>query len=379
MNRNNFDWHNTKVLVTGASGFKGAWICAALVQMGAKVYGTVRNQQNPGSAYRMLGLEDRVVAVSVDVSDRQEVYDLVNSVEPDAIFHLAAKALVPVGLRDPRRTFDVNINGTLNLIEACRRLKVGSRMLVCSTDHVFGNVPQEDIPSGGFDERSRVSYGGPYDTSKAAMELLVRSYHFTFWSEVPAIGITRCANVFGFGDTNPRRVVPLFVSSAKEKKRIPLRFRKNGRQFIYVADCVTGYIRAMESLNEGGGRAKIGLSRPDQRSPFTPTFHFSIEDYEKTRHPYIEMESLANLAASLFNAKVDGSESIDYAANENRIQALNCAATRKALRWKPETTLREGLRKLGEWYEVVGDKVASQKMMRDEVVAIAASLQRGTQ
>ena len=279
-----FEWRNAKVLVTGASGFKGAWLCAALLELGARVYGTVRNQLHPASAYRMFGLDDRVVAVNTDVCDRQAVYDMINTIEPDVIFHLAAKALVPVGLRDPRRTFDVNINGTLNVIEACRILKWGSRVLICSTDHVFGNVKPAELPHGGFNERSRVSYGGPYDTSKAAMELLVRSYHFTFWNEVPAIGLTRCANVFGFGDTNLRRIVPLFVTSAKSEKRIPLKFRNNGRQFIYIADAVGGYIKAMAALNEGSCHAKANATRPDARTPFTPTYHFAIEHYEGAPH-----------------------------------------------------------------------------------------------
>jgi CDP-glucose 4,6-dehydratase len=173
MNVMGFEWQDRKVLVTGASGFKGSWLCAALLELGARVYGTVRNQKNPDAAFEALGLDDRVVKVSADVSDRQAVYDMVNTVEPDVVFHLAAKALVPVALRDPRRALDVNIMGTLNLIEACRKLKVCTRLLVCSTDHVFGNVDPADLPERGFDERSRVSYGGPYDTSKAAMELMV--------------------------------------------------------------------------------------------------------------------------------------------------------------------------------------------------------------
>src|SRR5437868_12342971 len=174
MKVNNFNWKGRKVLVTGASGFKGSWLCAALLRLGAEVYGTIRNIRNPLSAYRLLDLDKNVVKVSADISDRQQVYDLLNSVEPDVIFHLAAKALVPVSLRDPRRTFDVNIMGTLNFIEASRKLKVSNRLLVCSTDHVFGNVEPAELPRDengkivGFAEKDRVSYGGPYDTSKAA-------------------------------------------------------------------------------------------------------------------------------------------------------------------------------------------------------------------
>lgn len=346
-----FDWQNRKVLVTGASGFKGSWLCAALLKLGAHVYGTVRNQSHPLSAYSVFGLNDRVVKVRADVSDRQEVYDLLNSIEPDVIFHLAAKALVPVSIRDPRRTFDVNIMGTLNIIQACRTLKVCSRILVCSTDHVFGNIQPEELPDGGFDELSRVSYSGPYDTSKAAMELMVRCYHSTYWAELPSIGITRCANVFGFGDTNQRRVVPLFVRSAVTDRKIPLRFRKSGRQFIHITDAVAGYIRAAVALDEGSARAKSGKARPEERTPFTPSFHFAIEQYEGAVTPYVCMEPLARNVATLFSATVDDTDCIDYPPNENKIQALNCAATRAALGWSVRKTFDDSLRQLGDWYQ----------------------------
>jgi len=368
-----FDWQNAKVLVTGASGFKGAWLCAAVRQLGAQVYGTVRSQPHPASAYKIFGLDDIVVAAAIDVSDHQQVYDLVNSIEPDVIFHLAAKALVPVGLRDPRRTFDVNINGTLNIIEACRKLRVCSRMLVCSTDHVFGNVEPFNLPQGGFKEDARVSYGGPYDTSKAAMELLVRSYHYTFWSELPAIGITRCANVFGFGDTNSRRIIPEFVSSAKRDRFIKVKYKRNGRQFIYVTDAVAGYIYAVSNLAEGGHRKKDRQPKPPGRVPFTPTFHFAIENYEGTQEPYIEAGGVAELAAKLFGADVDLSGA-DYAPNENRIQALNCAATRKNLGWEPKFSLSQGLNRLGQWYESRNDSSELRKMMQDDVETLTSTL-----
>lgn len=206
------------------------------------------------------------------------------------------------------------------------------------------------------------------------MELLVRSYHFTYWTEVPAIGLTRCANVFGVGDTNLRRVIPLFVSSAKKDRRIPLKYRKNGRQFIYVTDAVAGYIRAMTLLSEGGSRSKVSAKRPDDRTPFTQTFHFSIEEYEGTKHPYIEMEAVASLVAELFDAVIDDSGSVEYAANENRIQALHCAATRRALAWRAETSFRQGIENLGRYYDASGEESPMEKMMRAEIEALVSSL-----
>lgn len=374
MNINGFDWSDRKVLVTGASGFKGSWLCAALSRLGARVYGTIRNQRDPLSAWDILRLHRNVVNVTGDVSDRQDVYDMINTVEPDVIFHLAAKALVPVSLRDPRRTFDVNIMGTLNIIEACRKLQVCNRILICSTDHVFGNIDPRELPEGGFPEKSRVSYGGPYDTSKAAMELMVRSYHYTYWHQLPEIGITRCANVFGFGDVNQRRIIPLFVRTAVSTSRnIPLRYRHSGRQFIHVTDAIAGYIRAASAL-DNRGRNQSAESRPEERSPFTPTFHFAIEDYQSPNEPFIRMEALARKVAGIFNAVVDDSTCVDYPKNENQIQALNCVRTRELLNWNVKRSLDQGIKALGAWYQASGDNDSLHEMITTDLETIVANL-----
>jgi len=368
-----FDWRGKKVLVTGASGFKGGWLCAALLRLGSRVYGTVRSQRDAHSAFEVFGIDDLVVKSTIEISDRQQVYDLINSVEPDVIFHLAAKALVPGALRDPRRTFEVNFMGTLNVIEACRKLRICARVLVCSTDHVFGNVEPAELPEGGFNERSRVSYSGPYDTSKATMELMVRCDHYTYWPEVPALGISRCANVFGFGDTNQRRVIPLFVREAVSSGVIPLRFRKSGRQFIHVTDAIAGYLRAASSLDEGGYQEKNGKPRPEERSPFTPSFHFAIENYTDNPEPYIRMASLAHQVADLFGARVDDSDCADYPLNENKVQALNCAATRDALRWKAQKPLGAALKELGAWYEPQADRRKLRQLAEQDLDVLISS------
>lgn len=370
-----FEWQGKKVLVTGASGFKGSWLCAVLSKLGAIVHGTTRQQANPVSAYSVLGLDDSIIKAHMDLSDRQDVYDRVNSFEPDVIFHLGAKALVPSSLRDPRRTFAVNIAGTINVIEACRRLGVCSRLLICSTDHVFGYIEPHELPKGGFKETDRVSYGGPYDTSKAAMELVVRSYHRTYWDEVPAIGITRCANVFGYGDINQRRVIPLFVTSALGSGSISLKYRQNGRQFIHVADAVAGYILAASSLDEGGRSAKVKRDPPQGRKPFTPTYHFALEDYGNPAEPFIRMGVLAKKVGGLLSSKVEEAhDCVDYAKNENKIQALNCAETKRILAWEAKRSLDNGILQLAKWYKAGQTRAALELLIKQDIEEIVNAI-----
>ncbi|MBN2002617.1 MAG: GDP-mannose 4,6-dehydratase [Anaerolineae bacterium] len=362
-------WGGKRVLITGASGFKGSWLSQVLLRLGAEVYGTTSKRINPMSAYHLFDLNKHIVQVDSDISNRQQVFDMLNSVAPDVIFHLAAKAQVPVANRDPVRTFDVNIMGTINILEGCRQLGVGRRLLIISTDHVFGHIEEGEFPVDGFDERSRVSYGGPYDTSKSAMELCVRSYHNTYWSQLPAVGITRAANVFGYGDVGTRRVIPLFINTALfDSDGIPLKYRKNGRQFIHVTDVVAGYIRAAASLNDDDPKLRDFSSFPI-RSPFTPTFHFAIEDYNRSNEPFVRMKELGEMVASICKGKLyEAPDCVDYAPNENPVQALNCQKTQQHIGWSPHMSLEEGITRLRDWY-----------LKKDQINALLSMLEEDVQ
>lgn len=355
MNTTRFDWSGKKVLVTGASGFKGSWLASALIELGARVYGVTRRRVHPHSAFKVLSVADRVVSVDADISDRQQVYDLLNTVEPDVIFHLGAIATVPVALRDPRRTYEVNTFGTLNLLEGCRRLNIGTALVVCSTDHVFGT--DHPLPPGGFDEQSDVHFAGPYDTSKAAMELIVRSYDRTYatpqqgplTSLRAGIGITRCANVFGKGDVAFRRVIPNFVRCATLEGSVPLSHTENGRQFIYVTDAIEGYIRFA---------AHVASLNPRQDCKIA---HFAITQYEGTADPFVRLKDLANQVAAVTGATVRRDPlAAPFAANENQVQALNCERTYETLAWRPRTSMQSGLARLPDWFRAVDRRDARE-------------------
>jgi CDP-glucose 4,6-dehydratase len=391
-----YQWAGKKVLVTGASGFKGSWLCKALLNLGAQVYATIpiHNVRHPYSAYQLLDLSQKVIEVSLDISDSQLVFDVINTVEPDVIFHLAAKAQVPIAQHDPSRAFMVNIMGTINILEACRRLGIGERILVISTDHVFGD---SQIPKEGFLESSPVSYAGPYDTSKSAMELAVRCYHKNYYSQLPAIGITRAANVFGYGDTAPRRIIPQFINSAvKAPHEISIKYIRNGRQFIYITDIIAGYIRAASFLNEDDRRLRTS-SEPSQergeKKPFTPTFHFALSDYgsySENGEPFIRVSNLAQMIRSIVSdvnsdwckeagvcdVKINRDSALDYAPNENLFQAINCSDTCARLNWKPKTSLEDGLQKMVQWFfaQNKNDTSELEKLIREESQQITKHL-----
>lgn len=369
-----FDWRGKTVLVTGASGFKGAYLCAALAALGARVVGTVRNHRHPRSAYSLLRLDDRITVAVVDVTSAGQVMDMINTFRPDVIFHLAAMALVPVALRNPLGAMDVNIMGTVNVVEACRRLKVGERLLVASTDHVFGSRGENELPPRGFQEDHPTGIGGPYDSAKAAMETVVRCLHRTYWSELPSIAITRSANVMGLGDVNLRRVVPLFVEAASRGDPIPLKYRFSGRQFLHLTDSIAGYIKAVSALPDGGAERNSGRAMPPITGDFTPIRHFALETYPGGE-PFLRMGALAAMVADILGVVVDDSKAIDFPPNENPVQALDCSRTRAALDWQPRRPLERAIAELGRFHRTT-DEAELRRMVESDVGDIVGNLSR---
>ncbi|OWY25794.1 hypothetical protein C7N43_31710 [Sphingobacteriales bacterium UPWRP_1] len=370
----NYDWNGKKVLITGASGFKGSWLAEVLIRMGAIVFGTVRKKRSSDAAYTILQLDKKLTSFDVDILNQQQVYDTINDICPDVIFHLAARAVVPSAIRDPKRTFEVNIMGTINILEACRKLRNVSKLIICSTDHVFGNITANKLPQNGFAEHTPIYFCGPYDTSKAAMELVVRSYHQTYYNELPSIGITRCANVFGYGDTAHRRVIPSFINSAMNLGKIELTHRYNGRQFIHITDVVAGYIRAASLIESGAMPSYTDLAECEL---LTPTFHFAIEHYAGTTEPFLRIHKIASLVANLFKDVqiVEAPNCRDYALKENPVQALNCAYTRKSLQWKPVKPFETALEETRDWYMICNQtEQRKRSLMEKNLIEIIENL-----
>lgn len=354
-----------KVMVTGASGFKGAYFCGALLQLGASVYGTVTNRiEHPNSAYSVLELENRINKVYVDISDRNKLIEAVNSIAPDIIVHFAAISRVPDALKDPYRTYMVNVMGTINLLDAVRIVKSCQKVIIISTDHVFGSIEPDQLPKKGFEENAKVTFGGTYDTSKAVMELIVRSYASTYSSELPEVIITRCSNVFGLGDTNNRRIIPRLIKMALDGKELEGVYNKNGRQFIHITDAISGYLKAVLYTSDG--------SETDIDS--IKTFHFTIENYDATDESFIRMYNIKKIISETFNVNMKEEEEKEFAPNENKVQALNCEYTKSILHWSPKKSLKTGIKELGEWYRNEKNLATLKYLIQKDINQIICNL-----
>jgi CDP-glucose 4,6-dehydratase len=315
-------WTNRNVLVTGATGLLGSWLTEALLARGANVTCLVRDAV-PKSRLVTTGAIERVNVVRAPLEDFQEVLRALNEYEIETVFHLAAQTIVGTASRSVLSTFEANIKGTWNVLEAARALpQLVKRVLVASSDKAYGDHPKlpysEDAPLlGRF----------PYDASKACAELLCASYAASF--RLPVV-TTRCGNLYGGGDLNYSRIVPGTIRSALRGER-PI-VRSNGklvRDYFYVEDAVQAYLHLAERMGE--------LELTGQ------AFNFG------TSEPKSVLEIVALILAAAGRPELVPVVQ-NQATNEIEKQYLDCTKARRVLAWKPAFTLEQGLARALAWY-----------------------------
>ncbi len=317
-----FDWAAQRVLVTGATGIVGSWLTRDLLARGAQVVALVRDADHHSELYRS-GDIGRCFVVGGNVEDFRTLERAIIEHEVDSVFHLAAQTIVGTAHRSPLPTFEANIRGTYNLLEACRlHCDLVQRVVVASSDKAYGeqdNLPYtEDMPLNGRH---------PYDVSKSCADALAQTYQHTYGL---AVGIARCGNVYGGGDLNWSRIVPGTIRALLGGDRPVI--RSDGtyvRDYIYVKDVARAYIYLAERVaeKEASGQA----------------YNFCADK------PLSVLELVATIQ-EMMGAR--GLEPIiaDSARGEIRNQHLSSEKARSALAWEPEFGLEEGLGETIDWY-----------------------------
>lgn len=341
--------HGKSVLITGHNGFLGGWLSAALTTVGAHVRGWSHEREPVWSPGQFLGIQNPVVS-AVDIVDGAAVIGALRVADADLIVHLAGRTNVSACLKEPRAAFETNGVGTLNLLEAVRALGLRSKFVLASSDAALGNIEASRLPERGMDERQPPAFGEPYGTSKAVAELIASCYQTTYFGDRSTVAIVRFANAFGYGDPNARRVIPQFVLGALTEGVVRLKYRLNGRQFIYLTDLVAGFLAVCRWLLAAGPTEHSPASINGDFTRKPAVFHLASTNYPNTKEPFARMKDLAELVCATAGGRVDGTGSVDYAPNENRVQALNCDRTEALLGWHPSVLLPEGVALMTGWY-----------------------------
>lgn len=304
-----------RILVTGATGFIGSWLAERLAKEDNFVTVLVRPNSSRRSCIQ--SFEDKLSIVYGDIRDGNVVGQIVK--DKDVIFHLAAMTQVISCMKDPVETFSVNLNGTINLLEAMRRSDEGQTLIFASTDKVYG-----DPISLPITEEHPLTGKSPYDASKIAAERAAYAYFKTYG--LP-ISISRSSNVYGGRDVNFLRAIPDFVSSAILGKKIEVRGSgEHVRDYMFVDDAVEAFLKMATNITTCKGEVfNFGTGKPT---------------------------NVAELAILI--SKLTGNTGYDILGRQTPgeidAQSLDCTKANEKLDWHPEVELSEGLRRTLDWY-----------------------------
>jgi CDP-glucose 4,6-dehydratase len=312
-------WKGKNVFVTGASGLLGSNLCDQLIQQGAKVTVLLRDYV-PESELIKSGNLKNVNIVMGHLEDYELILRTINEYEIDSVFHLGAQTIVPTAGRNPLSTFNSNIRGTWNVLEACRVLGSVKRIVVASTDKAYGT--QEILP---YTEEMELKGIFPYDVSKVCTDLISQSYFKTYGLPV---AITRCGNIFGPGDLNFSRIVPGAIRAALLGEVLEIRSDgKFFRDYIYMDDVVDGNMKIAELIDKTKGEA-FNLSTNNRLSVLQ-----AVEKIGKAMGKEIPVKVL------------------NQVKNEIKDQYLSSEKAQTLLGWKAENTFEDGIRKSVVWYK----------------------------
>lgn len=315
-------WRDRSVFMTGCTGLLGGWMVTELVQRGAKVTGLVRDSV-PQSRLYTDNWSDKINIVRGCVEDLPTIERAIAEYQVDTVFHLGAQTLVGVANQNPLGTFEANIKGTWNVLEACRRVGDVSRILIASSDKAYGS--QEILP---YNETAPLQGQHPYDVSKSCADLIGRTYYVSYGLPVC---VTRCGNFYGGGDLNFNRIVPDTIRSALREQ--PVTLRSDGsyiRDYFYVKDGVLAYLHLAEQM--------------ERKEIWGEAFNFSNE-------LQITVLELVQKILAVMNKNYLQPVILDQAKNEIKHQYLSAKKARKMLSWQPQYSLESGLKETIDWYQ----------------------------
>lgn len=325
-----------RVFLTGHTGFKGSWLCEWLLSLGAEVYGLALPPPTRPSLFNQLKLAKRIAAHAVgDIRDLALVKDAMRRIKPDFVFHLAAQPLVRYSYAHPVETFETNVMGTVNLLEACRGLKKKCSVVCVTTDKCYENKEtkrpyREDDPMGGYD---------PYSCSKGCDELVISSYRRSFFGTPDSpvwVASARAGNVIGGGDWAQDRIVPDCMRFLGRGEAIPVRNKVSTRPWQHVLEPLGGYLALGAALDS---RTRF--------ADYASGFNFGPDPKANRTVKELVTEILKRAKGSWVDKSDPG------AVHEAGLLNLDIRKARRVLGWKPRWGFEKTVEETVAWYEAV--------------------------
>lgn len=323
-------YHGKRVFLTGHTGFKGSWLSEILLRAGADVTGYALEPPTEPSLFDLLDLKHRMHSIIGDIRDFDHLLTAVRETKPDYVIHLAAQPLVRLSYEEPRYTFETNVMGTVNLLEAIRETDSVRSVLNVTTDKVYLNREirrgyQEEDPLDGYD---------PYSNSKSCSDLVTHSYRNSFFaSSGVAVSTARAGNVIGGGDFAKDRIVPDCVRAVMAGRPVILRNPNSVRPYQHVLEPLKAYLMIVKAQAE----------RPDLQG----AYNVGPDDKDA-----ITTGELADLFTKYWGDGASWTSEQDKGPHEAGLLMLNNSKIKKMLGWEPKWDIQDALKKTVEWSKI---------------------------
>lgn len=338
-----------RVLITGHTGFKGSWMCETLLEAGAEITGYALKPPTKPSLFELAGLKGRLLSVKGDIRDLDKLGQVFRETEPEIVIHMAAQPLVRESYLHPVYTYDVNVMGTVNVLECVRKTDSVRSVINVTTDKVYRNREWE----WGYRENEELNGFDPYSNSKSCSELVTSSYIHSFFNERDiAVSTLRAGNVIGGGDFAADRIVPDCIRAAQKEEDIIIRNPYSIRPFQHVLEPVTAYlmVAAMQYKDRTcAGCYNIGPEEADCLSTGT------LADIFCEKWTDITGKELTWVNRH------------DGGPHEASILKLDCAKIKNRFGWKPVWHVEQAIEKVVKWQYDFMNGQAADACMRQQI------------
>lgn len=328
-------YRGKRVLVTGHTGFKGTWLCALLLQAGAKVTGYALDPPTSPSIFELTGMGEKIDSVIGDIRDLPHLKETVAKSEPEIIIHMAAQPIVRESYKNPVYTYETNVMGTVNILECVRTCPSVRSFVNVTTDKVYLNREWE----WGYRENEELNGFDPYSNSKSCSELVTSCYKNSFFPNVSnerivAISTVRAGNVIGGGDFSVDRIIPDCIRAALEKREIVVRNPYSTRPYQHVLEPITVYLMIAQKQYEHvcyAGSYNVGPGETDCYTTGEIVTLFCDKWNELT------------------GEKMTWKNVHDGGPHEANYLKLDCSKLKTTFGWKPKWDVEKAMEKIVEW------------------------------